>query len=297
MHADDDDDDGMFTEETNVRNVHEERLASRGRPVTVAAVMMQRDEKRLLDPWLRYHAMLFGAENLHVIDAGSTEPSVLRRLEEAEEAGVKVIRDHRSPGAMQRRGEIVTQVMRGLEQDGVDFLMPLDCAEFVAHMAPTGKIDCAPDPILTYLNTSCRDDARVLMIRGAYMNVPGFRGFYFFKNARRVFFARGSVGSVENGFHAGTSRRSEEVNRVPLIQFQLRFPPFDQLLSSHRQAMDQSNAAYAAEGFRNFKGPLADDGFQKMEEAEYLSFFRRFDRLPLSPLRVALKGVGADLPW
>lgn len=36
-----------------------------------ACVMMQRNEVNALEPWTKYHAVLFGLENLYVIDHGS----------------------------------------------------------------------------------------------------------------------------------------------------------------------------------------------------------------------------------
>jgi hypothetical protein len=47
----------------------------------VACVVMQRNEVNALEPWLLYHAHLFGLENLCVIDHGSADPRVVNTLD------------------------------------------------------------------------------------------------------------------------------------------------------------------------------------------------------------------------
>lgn len=291
------DDDDDFSDEQVVKQVHADRFASRGRPARVGVVMMQKDEIHLLDPWLRYNAAIFGATNLHVLDNGSTNPTVLARLEQAEADGVKVIRDHATPEDAANRGTIVTNLLRKLEaEEPFDFLMPLDCDAFIAYQAPNGRIDTSTDGVLNYLSTSHKDDPKLLLTRGAYLSLPGFRGFYLFKNTRRCFFASGSVGEVSSLYHQGKSRLSDKEARTPLVHFHYRFRPFEYLDDASLASLDRPNEDYAAEGFRNFKGKLAGS-FRNMPEADYLAFFRRFDRMPISSLRTSLRQLGSDLPW
>lgn len=290
--------DSDFTDQEIVTQVHGGRFAARGRPARVAVVMMQKDQTRLLDPWLRYNAFIFGASNLYILDNGSTDPAVLARLEQAESEGVRVIRDYNRPEHAANRGEIVTGFLRRLEaEEPFDFLMPLDCDMFVAYQAPDGRVDTSTDGVLNYLNSNHKDEAKILMTRGAYLSLPGFKGFYHFKNTRRCFFAAGSVGEVESRYHLGKSRRSEEESRTALVHFHYRFLPYEFLDEAARQELDRPSEEFAAEGFRNFKGKLSANTFQEISEADYLLFFRKFDRMPLASLRTALRKLGSDLPW
>ncbi len=293
------DDDQMFVEQNEVEAAVLARAAQRGRPVEVAVVMMQRDEALLLDPWLRYHATVFGASNLTVLDNGSTNPGVLQRLEQAESEGVRVIRDYAKPQHAAARGPIITEVLRGLEP-GADFLMPLDVGEFVAHQAPDGKVDCTPDPILNLLSKELRGTTDLLLIRGSYLNLPGMPGFHVFKNERRCFFARGAFGSIGQGYHDGRTPDGEKAKerRTALVHVHYRFPPFADLTEARRRLLDAPAKHYAAEGLRGFRGAAAEAGsFETMDQAQYEAFFRRFDRMPLSSLRNALRRLGSELPY
>ena len=64
----------------------------------VACLMMQKDEALLLRPWLLYHGLLFGFENLYVYDNGSTSDAVLAILREFAAVGVHVDDAHTAPG-------------------------------------------------------------------------------------------------------------------------------------------------------------------------------------------------------
>lgn len=292
------DTDADFIDQESVKQVHGDRFAARGRPARVGVVMMQKDEIRLLDPWLRYSAFIFGASNLHVLDNGSTDPVVLARLEQAEAEGVRVIRDYNQPEHAANRGAVVTEVLQRLEaEEPFDFLMPLDCSMFIAYLAPDGRVDTSTDGVLNYLNSNHKDDPKILMTRGAFLSLPGFKGFYHFKNTRRCFFASGSVGEVASAYHQGKSRRSDVEGRTALVHFHYRFLPYEFLDAAARADLDRPSEEFAAEGFRNFKGKLAEDAFRKMGEEEYLQFFRKFDRLPIASLRTALRRLGSDIPW
>jgi len=291
-------DDDDYTDQESVKRVHGGRFANRGRPARVGVVMMQKDETRLLDPWLRYNAVVFGASNLHILDNGSTDPAVLARLEQAEAEGVKVIRDYNQPEHAANRGAVVTEVLRRLEaEEPFDFLMPLDCSMFIAYQAPNGRVDTSTDGVLNYLSSNHKDDPKVLLTRGAYLNLPGFKGFYLFKNTRRCFFASGSVGEISGAYHQAKSRASEAEIRTALVHFHYRFLPYELLDEAARADLDRPSEEFAAEGFRNFKGKLSEGSFRDISEQDYLLFFRKFDRIPISSLRTTLRRLGSDIPW
>ena len=74
----------------------------------VCCVMMQRNEVNALEPWLRYHAHLFGLENLCVIDHGSDHPAVIATLAAYEAQGLQLRRlpaeaDYRRKGGSSPR--------------------------------------------------------------------------------------------------------------------------------------------------------------------------------------------------
>ncbi len=58
----------------------------------VGCVLIQMHEVNALEPWLLYHARLFGMDNLCVIDQGSTDLPVTNTPDWYEKEGLKVVR-------------------------------------------------------------------------------------------------------------------------------------------------------------------------------------------------------------
>ena len=98
----------------------------------VACIMMQKDERFLLKPWLAYYGHLFGFENLFVFDNGSESAEVRNILAEYEAKGVTVDRSHASREAYRAKAEIIGgQIILLDARREYDFLIPLDCDEFI----------------------------------------------------------------------------------------------------------------------------------------------------------------------
>jgi hypothetical protein len=308
--TDGDDEAAMFLDEAPLLSEEERRRALRGEeastadgageaasPPRIAVAAIQRDEARLLDPWLRYHAALFGAASLTLIDAGSADPAVRARLEQAEAEGVRVLREPAAATASPvAQRALVAEALRAMEPDH-DILMPLACAEFVAVQGLSGRVDCTAEPVLREL-AGLRDQAAGLFVtRGSYLNLPGMPGFYVFKAERRCFFRSGCVGDLSEGFHAAKARAGAGEKRTGIVHFHYRVPPYAALDQAARRRLDQPARVLEAQGLRGMQaGPPKQGGFGAMDEAAYLRFFRRFDRVPLAPLRRALRALGSDLP-
>ena len=97
-----------------------------------ACVLAQKDEDLLLRPWLLYHGYLFGFENLHVCDNGSSRDDVLATLQEFISLGVRV--DFASPDAVDTEDPqgAIHRKTGELRQDGrYDVVLSLGCDEFL----------------------------------------------------------------------------------------------------------------------------------------------------------------------
>ena len=93
----------------------------------IACIMMQRNERSLLGPWLAYHADLFGIENLYVFDNGSDDRETRDTLTRFERLGLNL--DWGRPGSQyfNAKGERVANCIKWLdEHQGYDFYFPLD---------------------------------------------------------------------------------------------------------------------------------------------------------------------------
>ena len=120
--------------------------------VGAKCLMMQRDETLMLRAWLRYHAHLFGFENLVVYDNGSINKDTIELLARAERAGADVRRQHDQASDFEHRHIHFRRLAEMWDQDGdgYDLSIPLECDEFLAVYTEDG-VSCARGSILEAL--------------------------------------------------------------------------------------------------------------------------------------------------
>ena len=116
----------------------------------VACICMQKNERHLLGPWLAYHEHLFGPKSIVVFDNGSTDESAISMLKAAEARSVSVHWEYNTARDYEKKHIYIGKLIEDMASE-FDFLMPLDCDEFVAHlsdlspglraMAATQKLD------------------------------------------------------------------------------------------------------------------------------------------------------------
>jgi len=101
---------------------------------TVKVVLMTKDEWPLVRDWVMYHAHLFGAENLYVID-GSAARSRARRFLAGAAARLGVAVFWMPAASLEETGEAFNAVLRSLRWSA-DFLLKLDTDEFLGLAVP-----------------------------------------------------------------------------------------------------------------------------------------------------------------
>lgn len=192
----------------------------------IVCVLMQRNERELLAPWIEYHARLCGRDNLHIFDNGSDDPETLRILKHYRENGVDIDFSYASRADFNRKGEIIAAKIRSLDRlGGRDFFFPLDCDEFLACRNGRG-VDVEPDAVFAELQ-GYRGDPRVLMIAGTMDNNPRHPDHYRFEpGQRKCFFAQGACLSLDIGFHYGRAVKTDETHYTNIVYFHLHNRPF-----------------------------------------------------------------------
>ncbi len=198
---------------------------------------MQRDETALLEPWLRHHGMLFGLENLVVLDNGSREPAVLDTLARHERAGVRVERAHAAPRDFLDKGLHVARVIAELDRlGGYDFALPIDCDEFLAVFdehglsCSRGAVDAAFDALL--------GERRALGIELSLANVVGRPGWFVADTLPKGFLPAGSVLDIDHGFHRPRSRLADGMRPTRFCFLHFHNKPFPTLLAHARRKLD-----------------------------------------------------------
>jgi hypothetical protein len=198
--------------------------------------MMQRNETHCLRPWLVYHGNLFGYANLFVIDHGSDRPDVMATLIDYARRGVKVERLLPEADFRDKAEFVSAALLRADATADYDFLLPLDCDEFVTMRDESGAPCCAEEQIHRYLETLTGEEAP-LQVDENFLNLLGHRELFFALPYLKVFFTGGNAGTVDAGSHRSVSRADEPVRRTRLVYTHYHHKPYATQLRMSREKL------------------------------------------------------------
>jgi hypothetical protein len=197
----------------------------------IACLMMQKNEDLLLEPWILYHARLFGLRNLFIFDNGSTSPITRQLLGTYEKLGLPVNRDFQTAGDFDRKGAVIGSAIEAFRRDGrFDAVFPIDCDEFVAVDADAG-ISCRTDDILGCL-ALLRGSTVVSEIAYCLDNRPGFADLFRLVPFQKGFVPVDTFLHIDHGFHEPTTTDGRPPARSRIRLIHMHFKPFD-LVKSH----------------------------------------------------------------
>ena len=203
----------------------------------VACTVMLKNEVTLTAPFLAYHAALFGAKNLYVIDNGTTEPSVLKTLAKWKRRGVHVDRSHSRAEDYPRKGTIIGDLVKRLdEQDRYDLYILLDCDEFVVVKQGDG-FSCDPAVIHAHLDTLRERDC-IYRVGKNLSNVPGRPRIFQIADYAKTIFPRESIGETDHGHHAGWTRGGgRDFLPCDIAYVHFHFRPYEEVVRFTRQKL------------------------------------------------------------
>jgi hypothetical protein len=182
---------------------------------------------------------------------------VLATLNRYERVGVTVERAHATPQDFLDKGLHVARIMAGLDAatgpaSGYDFVLPIDCDEFLAVFDETGlscgriAIDGAFDALL--------GERRALGIEMSLTNVPGRPGWFAADRLQKGFLPANSVGDVDHGFHHLRSRLADGMRLTRFCYLHFHNKPFDTLLAHARRKLDGLVDHYDLDALRSYEG-------------------------------------------
>lgn len=254
----------------------------------VACVMMQKDETLLLRPWLAYYGAMFGHENLFVIDNGSADERVCATLAEYERLGVSVDRTRPSRMDYENKGVVIAETLRTLQALGVyDFLLPLDCDEFLSLRKP-GRYSFDPGEIDRYLMTLL-GEPRVLRIPFQFANHPLQADIYHHFSLSKVFFAGGAFESIDHCNQVGQSIYGGGHVDTELVQFHFHFKEFGIYQRQARRNWRGSISLGDADDLKSYQGESAHLAPYLLKDRD--EFYRHF----LSAVHLFVPELGARL--
>lgn len=222
----------------------------------VACTVMLKNEHALVGAFLRYHANLFGAENLFVFDNGTTDQETLETLARFEAEGVNVDRSFPAKQDYTQKGKIVGNLVKRLDRDAdYDFYILLDCDEFVA-MKVQNEYTCIPEKIHRYLD-SLKGEKKILTVNLSLSNIIG--KLYQFQAAAylKTIFPRNVLVETDHGHHAGTSRTGAGSAPCDIVYVHYHYRPYDEVVRYARQKLSTiipSEVLDDVDRLRSYKG-------------------------------------------
>ena len=260
----------------------------------VSCLMMQKNERSLLEPWILYHGAMFGFENLYVYDNGSTNQECVDLLKKYQELGLNVEWSFDTKQHFEHKGYIIAERIKDLDRlNASDFYFPLDCDEFIVAERDDGSAAFDVCSILNELS-SHYDAKHPLAISAAYDNNPLSKDFYYkSEGQRKTFFTRNTCKTLDLGFHAGTTHESSEPIKTAISYVHYHYKLYVEYIESAKQKLigriddfsKESLMAFAAQKKPGFHlvGTLLSD-----EDEYYRSMYRKFSSQ--SAQHISLKG-------
>ncbi|EGP4635122.1 hypothetical protein IZS90_004187 [Escherichia coli] len=268
----------------------------------VAVLMMQKDEYRLLEPWILHHAELFGLENLYVYDNGSADERCLNVLKEYSGKGMNVVYDRSTFDDFNTRHIYFVDKYEELKNShGYDFMMPLDCDEFVGVEFSKGKVSLSKNDVSNELSKYIETDA-TFKIKYTYGNHPlNPKEFVPSPKSEKVFFPKSRITALGNGFHRGEVESGQQVD-TDIIYLHFHHKNYDDYIASARNKLEGLVDVNDIEALKAFKG--AGHHLVKkflMTQTEYYDMHAASKSINPSKFFVMdgvyeyLKGIGLDL--
>ena len=264
----------------------------------VACIMMQKDEQFVLKPWLAYYGYLFGFENLFVFDNGSELAEVRNILAAYEAKGVTVDRTYSSREAYRAKAEIIgAQITRLDSRREYDFLIPLDCDEFIVLKEDAGYSP-SRDDILAYLG-SLIGETRLLRFPYQLANHPLHPDIYHYFTFFKIFFPPDTFTWMDHGHHMGQSSKAEGFRDTRLIHLHFHYKPLDLQVERAKLGWVGSVSTDDRSQLADYNGPSGHlvPYFLKTKEQYYADFLDK-PYFYLPQLRELLGSLDAplDLP-
>ena len=271
-----------------------DRPAKRQAP-NVACIMMQKDERFLLRPWLAYYGYLFGFENIFVFDNGSQLAEVRAVQAEYESKGVTVYRHYASQEDYRAKATIIGDQIKRLDiGQRYDFLIPLDCDEFILLKNDRGYTS-SRDEVLAYLS-GLIGETRSLRFPYQLANHPAHPDIYHYFPFFKIFFAADTFTWMDHGHHEGESRKAAGYRDTQLIHLHFHHLPLDWQVAKARQSWVGSVSTDDRGKLADYKGPSGHlvPYFLSTKDQYYEAFLDKV-HFYLPQFRELLNSLGAPL--
>lgn len=263
----------------------------------IACIMMQKNERELLDIWIQYHGSLFGYENLYIFDNGSDE-DVKNVLEKYDGFGVNIFFDHNQPLDFENKGVIIGNLIKTLDKRGNhDFYFPLDCDEFLGCIDANGNVCCEKREIEAELSRLLNSQD-LLMIKQQLFNHPASKSQFWFRPDRKCFFRKNTFYSLDVGFHWGVNIFNGPELRTNIIQFHFHNKPFDIAKKNAYEKLKLRVPNFDTDTMKSYKGAGCHlTKYFLLNEEQYLSEFKSINYQHTNALQNKFEELNIKWPY
>ena len=222
--------------------------------------MMQKDEGELLNSWIQHHLKITDPEQIIILDNGSTCPHTLKILTKVRNLGVEVLYDHKTSDDFERKGEIIANIIRQRQNDAEsDFLIPLDCDEFLA-VQKTDDLEASFNREDFQKSLSeLRKQTGYFKVRVHYFNDTETPDLYHVSyNPQKFFFGQSLLGTLDTGFHSpqlDDSCQENILNTSNIIAFHYHNKSFSIRRANAINKMRRRVCNFCPDELRQFHGP------------------------------------------
>ncbi len=261
----------------------------------VRCITMQKNETKLLEPWIKYYGYFFGFENLYILDNGSNENVVFEVLEKYKKAGVNVYYEYNKKEDFDKKGDIISDIIHGWDSNNepYDYVIPIDCDEFVVLCEE--KIEVSREKLNSYLD-SLKGIQDAFIIKKLFLNIPDDAEFFTPAVVPKSMFARDTLGHLDHGFHHPKSSKSDETHVTNLGYMHLHNKQFSEVLQAAKEKLVYYIDTEDKNTLKEYTGPglhLVEYFF--MTEIEYKNKFINKASIFIPEFSFLLEALGVEL--
>ena len=261
----------------------------------VRCITMQKNETKLLEPWIKYYGYFFGFENLYILDNGSNETVIFDILEKYKKAGINVYYDYNKKEDFDKKGEIISNIIKDWDSkdESYDYVIPIDCDEFVILCAE--RIEISRDKIHSYLD-SLKGIEDAFLIKKLFLNIPDDADFFTPSIVPKSMFAKNTLGHLDHGFHHPKSSKSDHTHVTSLGYIHLHNKRFSEVLQAAKEKLVYYIDIEDKNSLREYTGPgLHLVKYFFMTEHEYKNTFLENASIFIPNFSYLLVALGVDL--
>lgn len=263
----------------------------------IACLMMQKNETSLLDTWITYHGTLFGFNNIFVFDNGSEDKTIDAIYQKHIPSGISIQRSFTKKSDFYNKGHVLGGYIKFLDSaDNYDFIMPLDCDEFLAVQLENGEVKCDVRSIEFELS-KFKDTVHPLSIKGSYFNIPQRHEMFYFYPESKMFFGSKTFEFMDEGFHVARTRLSNTSIQTNIVHFHYSNKPFDMGQRHAKEKLSGLINDFSKENMANYSGP--GDHLKRFfihSEEEYKNSLMSAGII-LPNFKIRLNEVGLKIPF